>query len=321
MIRNWFRTLMAYLKTPPVVYQSQQLDELREELEFHLSSSAQDALEAGQSADEAKQTARDRFGDFESVTRECGEMSVSRHLFWHRVHLGLSLVLMCAVGYLLVRFGSDVHNSIASNGTSDNSQLGDLTGTVVDDRGEPIGAANVLAVVKTWPANGYRQQAYTTVTREDGSFALEGVYPPQEKYAVQIAVIADGHPLQSNYIPMTTGTLSAMKFQLPQSVRFELRFESQDGRPLAGVQAFPFERTDRDGNEHCVYFCSADPIVRRSGATGNVPMPNFLPGERVSVYVRFPDRDWETRELIVPTGEERVIVLNPDPADRSEQGI
>jgi hypothetical protein len=138
---------------------------------------------------------------------------------------------------------------------------------------------------------------------------------------VQIAVIADGHPLQSKYIPLTSGELAAVQFQLQQSLPFALRFETQEGQPLAGVQAFPFERTDRQGNEHCVYFCSADPIVRQSGTTGDVPMPNFLPGEAVSVYVRFPDRDWETRELIVPADGENVIVLKPDPAKQNEDGI
>lgn len=325
MLGNWFRTLISYLRLPIIAHADREKHDIREEIAFHLSSSAQDHLDSGLDSQESQQSALEQFGDVNSVVQDCCDVSISRHVFWHRVHQILTLGLICAVGFLFWSYAgpqSENHpkpSALAASGYSQAETSGDIQGTVTADDGQPVNAAHILAVVKTWPPNGFRQNSYLATTRADGTFLIENVYPPEQDYEVQIAAIADDRLLKSEYVSMRQGTLEPFRFQLTETPPFVLRFESSDGKPMAGVSAFPFERVDHSGNRHSVYFCSAEPIIQTSNSTGNVPMPHFLPGEQVTVYVRFPDSDWQTRQLTVPT-EEKAVVLTPTAKDRLDDG-
>lgn len=324
MIRNWLHTLFAYLHLPLVVHTAREMDDTREEIEFHLTSSVQENIDSGMDSQKSEQVALERFGDVNTVVENCCNVSISRHVFWHRVHQLLTLILICAVGSLwFFTRNKPVEKSnlsvLVASGYSLAETSGDIRGTVVTDHGKPVNAAHVLAVVKTWPAKGFRQNSYTATTRADGTFLIEDVYPPEQDYEVQIAALADNHLLQSEYISMRKGILEPFRFQLSETSPFVLRFETSDGKPIAGVSAFPFERVDHDGHEHCVYFSSAQPVVRLSNATGKISMPHFLPGEQVTVYVRFPNNDWQQRELRVPVGVNEVV-LNPPSNDQLDDG-
>ncbi|WP_298865925.1 carboxypeptidase-like regulatory domain-containing protein [uncultured Gimesia sp.] len=313
MIRNWFRTLLAYLHLPLFAHTVRETNEIREEIEFHLTSSVQENVDAGLNDQKSQQAALEQFGDVDSVVRDCCNVSISRHVFWHRIHQVLTLVLVCAVGSLwfYTRPNSAENpdlSTLAASGYSVAETSGDIRGTVVAEHGKPVNAAHVLAVIKTWPPNGFRQNSYTATTRADGTFIIKDVYPPEQDYEVQIAAIADDHLLQSEYITMQKGTLEPFCFQINKTSPFVLRFESSDGTPIVGVSAFPFERVENDGHEHSVYFCSAQPIVRKSNAAGKISMPHFLPGEQVTVYVRFPDSDWQQRRLTVPDNANDVVL-------------
>ena len=327
MLRDFIGALVSYLRTPPMIQAAQAKRDLREELEFHLTSSVRDQMAKGSSSQQSQQVALQRFGDVTAVVRDCCEVAISRGVFWHRVHQGITFALICVVVVLAYRMRStpEVTPSIESPytmtaaGYSLAETRGDIAGLVVDERGQGVNAAHILAVVKTWPPNGYRQQAYTATCQGDGTFEIQNVYPPQQEYEIQIAAIAEGRLLQSEYISMTTGTLEPIRFQLSASTPLALRFESDSGQPIEGVSAFPFKRVDHGGKRHVVYFDSADPIIRESGATGSVAMPHFLPGEQATVFVRFPDCEWQTRELVVPAGEQ-AVVLKPSSKERSESG-
>jgi len=318
MFRTWLRTLLSYLRTPPTVQAVKAREDLRDEIAFHLASSVSDHVDSGLDERHSRHAALDEFGDIRSVFRECGEVSVSRHLLFHRVHVVVTAGLLIAVALLVWRSKPDrrpdlmthVRFAQAPTGYPVSETDGDIRGDVTGEDGEPVSAAHVLAVVKTWPPNGFRQQAYMATTRSDGSFFFEDVYPTKHDYEVQIAALADGRLLCSRYIPMTTGTLESLDFRLERTTPFALRFESGDGIPIAGVSVFPAERIEHDGDRHSVYFCSADPIVRESGATGSVSMPHFRPGEQATVFVRFPDSDWQQRQLVIPR-EASVIVVTP----------
>lgn len=324
MLRNWLRALISYLQAPTVVRAADEKSELREEIEFHLTSSVQEHIDGGMASQQSQQAALERFGDVRAVLDDCSEESVAQHVVWHRIHQAVTVALVSAVallGYLALRtptarsVKSELSTSPAllhASGYSLVETHGDITGSVVGDRGEPLEAAHLLAVVKTWPPNGYRQQSYMATTRADGTFALEDVYPPEHDYEVQIAAIADGRLLKSEYTTLTKGTLKPFRFQLGETTPFALRFEADDGAPVVGVSAFPFERIDSDGQRHCVYFCSADPIVRESSAIGHVSMPHFLPGEQATIFVRFPNSDWQKRQLVVPNDEQVVVLTGED---------
>ena len=194
--------------------------------------------------------------------------------------------------------------------TSQNVIDGDIRGLVTDERGVALDAAQVLAVVKTWPPGGFEQKSFVATTRRNGRFELENVYPTDREYEIQIAVIADGRLMNSRYISDGSGPLEPQRFQLDSSAPFAVRFESEGGHPIPGVSVFPFERVDRGGQLHCVYFCSAEPITRKSDASGDVAVPHFAPGERATLYVQFPNSEWQTREFVVPS-EDGVVVLRP----------
>ncbi len=325
MFRHWFRTLISYLRLPLIAHADRELHDLREEIEFHLSSSATDHHSEGMDPRQSQQTALEQFGDVKAVVEDCCDVSLSRHLFWHRLHQLLTLGLVVAMAWLIwIYFPSEnqppsISTQLAASGYLESETTGDIKGTVVAEDGQPLSDTHILAVVKTWPPHGFRQNSFTAVTRPDGTFLIENVYPPGQEYEVQIAAIADAHLLKSAYISMRTGTLEPLHFQLTKSAAMVLHFESNAGTPLAGVSAFPFERTDQSGQEHCIYFCSAQPVVRQSNQEGNLSMPHFLPGEQVTVYIQFPGDEWQTRELTVPT-DNQAVILTPEPSSRLNDG-
>jgi hypothetical protein len=166
----------------------------------------------------------------------------------------------------------------------------------------------VLAVVKTWPEDGFQQKAHTAVTRQDGRFLVEDVYPDHSDYEVQIAVLADGRVMQSSYFSEQNGPLEPAQFQLRPSSPVAVRFEARDGSPVRGVEVFPFQRVAQDGAEDSIYFCSAKPIVRRSDAAGQVSLPYFSPGDEATVYLKGPDGEWNTHDFAVAETEQIVVI-------------
>jgi hypothetical protein len=171
----------------------------------------------------------------------------------------------------------------------------------VDEASRPIERAHILAVVKTWPNNGYRQQAHTAITDSQGNFSIEDVCPLDANYEVQLAVIADGRSLESVYVEDGRGQLEPFAFQLAGTHPFQVRFRGPDGLPLANVEVFPHRRVDDAGLDHFVYFQGSEPIVQRTDKTGSVPMTYFRSGERATMYFRAPGGEWQTRDLKVPT--------------------
>jgi hypothetical protein len=188
---------------------------------------------------------------------------------------------------------------------------GDVIGRVVDDESRPIANAHVLAVVKTWPLQSYRQLAYVALTTADGSFEINDVYPTDENYEIQIAVVADGRVLESNYVDLRKSVLPPVEFQLAATAPLAVRLESATGRPLEGVEVFPFQRIEPDGARHVVYFCSAGPVIRQTDAQGRVRLPYFSPGDEAAVYVRPPGGEWGALSFPVPEDPEQVVLRIP----------
>ena len=301
MIRRWWGEVRDYVTSPRGV-PDRVSESIRDEISFHLSETAARQVEQGIPVDEACRSAMTRFGDVDGVVRECAADSLATHSRWHRRHLALTVVLVIGAA-ILGAWSYRVLNAPPWIGD------GDLVGQVVDELGKPVAGAHVLAVVKTWPQQAFRQLAYTAITGDDGMYRIDNVYPLDEKYAVQIAVIADERLLKSNYIDLRDGQLDPLNFKLQSTTPLAVRFESSDGRPMMGVHVFPCSRTDVNGQEHLVYFCSAGPIVEESDAEGRVTLPYFSPGDRAALYVRPPDGDWSTHETSIDASGEVVVRL------------
>jgi hypothetical protein len=303
MIRRWWGEVRDYVTSPRGV-PDRVSESIRDEIAFHLSESVVRRIEQGAPPEEAYDASLRRFGPIEGVVRDCANDAVEVHSRWHRRHLAFTLLLLVGAAGI----GAWAYRAInAPPWIGD----GDLVGQVVDELGKPVAGAHVLAVVKTWPQQAFRQLAYTAITGDDGMYRIDDVYPLDEKYAVQIAVIADERLLKSNYIDPRDGELEPIDFQLQRTTPLAVRFESADGRPLVGVHVFPSSRTDASGAEHSIYFCSAAAIVEETDAEGRVTLPYFSPGDRAALYVRPPEGEWSTHEAAIDASGE-VVVRLPD---------
>jgi hypothetical protein len=277
---------------------------IHDELAFHLGEAMRDRMEQGVPAGEARATAVQRFGDIDAAIRGCHEAAASGFARWHRIHLALTALLVAAVAALAVVVATRLGRPPAVGD-------GDLIGRVVDDDSRPIANAHVLAVVKTWPQQSYRQLAYVATTTADGSFQINDAYPTDEDYEIQIAVVADGRLLESTYVNFRQGVLPPVEFKLSATAPLALRFESAAGRPLEGVEVFPFQRIEPDGARHVIYFCSAGPVIQETDAQGRVRLPYFSPGDEAAVYVRPPGGEWSARSFPIPSGPDQVVLRIP----------
>ena len=301
MLGRLWQSLRAYCQEPLSVTLAREQEELCEEIAFHVDRRIEDAAAEGMDPQQSRSAALQRFGDVPSVLAECSHANRRRQWIVHRLHQAITLLLVVATLILW---------SERSTRPPAMTPAGDIVGAVLAENGDVVDSAFVLAVVKTWPDGHYRQDSYVGITGPDGKFQIADVYPIDQEYEVQLAVVADGRRLESKYIDQASGSLPPQQFRLKNSETLALRFESDSGLPVAGVRVFPFERLDQDGQRHCVYFSSAEPIVRTSSESGDVPLPHFAPGDRATVYVCFPDGDWQTRELTVPKVDQ-VVVLRP----------
>lgn len=301
MIDRWINELRDYIGSPRGV-PDRVSESIRDEIAFHLSESVGRRIEQGTTAEEAYDASLEQFGPIDGVVRACTSDAADVHSRWHRRHLAFTAMLLAAAAAL----GAWTYRAInAPPWIGD----GDLVGQVVDETGKPVSGAHVLAVVKTWPQEAFRQLAYTTVTGDDGTYRIDDIYPLDEEYAVQIAVLADQRVLKSNYIDPRKGELEPIDFRLQGATPLAVRFESPDGCPMMGVHVIPSSRTDANGDMHGVYFCSAGPIVEETDADGRVTLPYFSPGDRAAFFVRPPGGEWLTEEAWIDASGEVVVQL------------
>lgn len=265
-------------------------------------------MASGMSEQDARRKAFERFGNASRYAAQCHLATVRGLATWHRLHLAMTIGLVAAVGWLWYRSTGPSSGSLMElaelppgiASMLDNDWTGDVRGRLVDERGKPIASAHVLVVVKTWPDQSYFQRAYTAASGPDGRFVIENVHPTDERYEVQIAAVADNRVLKSSYHQLTSGSLQPLEIELPASSGFGLKVESEQGGVLSGVEVLPHGRVEADGDEHIVYFDSAQPIIRITNAAGRVELPYFRTGDTATVMLRVPNGEWESREVIVP---------------------
>lgn len=303
-------SILDYVKTPVARQLNQTQAEIEEELNFHLRSRTDEYHAHGMSVSDSSTAAVDRFGDINRIASECRKESSTLPIWTHRVHLALTAGLMI-VATLLMFDVVRSRNVLARQEIRE----GDLGGVVLDEHGRPLIDAHVMVAIKWWPDNGFRQQCYMTRTDARGSFSIDDVYPAGTKHELQVAAIADGHLLTSQYITDQARSLNALSLRLARSTaRLTLQFQSTDGEPIAGVATFPHRRVEAAGDDHMVYFQSADRIVKQSDQSGKIELSHFQSGDLATVFVRFPkDDDWQTREIVVPESESVVVITPGEP--------
>jgi hypothetical protein len=315
MVGRFFNSLYRYLLAPAARTAEQFGDEIEEELSFHIAERTSEYLSSGLSEVGARRKALERFGDTSRYAVECHLATVGELATWHRLHLAATIALAALAGFLWFRAtpSAGIPAKLAQlppgiESMLDNDWTGDVRGRIVDDQGQPISGAHVLVVVKTWPDQSYFQRAYTRITGPDGQFLVEDVHPINERYAVQVAAIADNRVLKSSYRQHSRGPMESLEFELQASSGFRLKIEDEHGNTLSGVEVLPHGRVAAGGEEHIVYFDSAQPIVRVTDIHGRVDLPYFDPGDTATVMLRVPNREWETRDVLVPANGQDATV-------------
>ena len=327
------QALMAYLSAPLTIRAHDLDQQIKEELEFHLAERTREGTEQGLTESEARRAAEERFGDVPRISRECRGTAHSDLYLCHNLHLlttaGLAAALLIMVWFEIrepdaaVTIDQSVVPRLKA-ALSEREQTpdpaphsGDVSGQVVDEHGQPLEGAQVLVVVKTWPGGWYRQQPYSLVSDAAGRFRLEDVYDPSGQHAAFLAVLAPGRGLTSHYDLQESGNLEPVKIAVPAAGGLVVEFENADGAPVTDVEVQPHRRRDSLGGDHFVYFCSAGPVTEQSDVQGRVRLAYFNPGDKATLYVRFPQQDWEMREVVVPPPDE--VVKLPILSDNSDQ--
>lgn len=329
MWQQLFRTLLNYIRTPALLSKNATRSDIEDELSFHIAERTREYMAAGMTEHEAHQAACHRFGNPAHYVRECEQGATGGLTVCHRVHLMVTVALIIALTTLLLtRPTHTLHRgaSIALMPPGIESLLhhdwtGDITGQVLDQNGQPIADADILVVVKTWPNGSYFQRAYHARPTASGTFLIENVHPLNDRYAVLITAVAGQRELRSSYTVCEGGFFNRTVFTLPPAGGLTLQVATHEGRAIEGVEVLPHARLDAAGDEHLVYFDSAQPVVQRTNKAGRADLPYFQPGDLATLLLRFPRGDWETREFTVPAAGEVAVVRPSDPASNSMTAV
>lgn len=300
--------LLQYARAP-VARSAEEYDlAIEKEIAFHVAERTEEYIANGMPADQAKQSALNKFGDVARIASQCRVEAMGGLVAWHRLHFALTMGLIVAVASLSIsgmrrsndslRIAASLPPGIASMLNHD--WTGDVTGRVVNEEGQPIAGACVLVVVKTWPDNSYFQRSYSAICDNHGEFEIRRVHPRNEKYEVLVSAVADHRLLKSSYHSKSGGTLEPVQLELPTSSQFVLQIESEQGAVLHGIEILLQERMETNGSRHQVYFDSAQSLIKQTDEQGRVQLPYFQPGDTATVLVRTADRSWQPHELLVP---------------------
>jgi hypothetical protein len=336
MMWNPFRDLWRSRSEPAAI------EEIDEELTFHLQALVRNNLDKGMSFDEAWRNAQDRFGSFRRYSDDCRRITGTE---------GSALVLLATLGIIAVGLlmcwivyevrtlriervralrDENIARAVAAlrerppvereaRVNEVRSGWQDLAGSVTDPEGKPLAGADVAVILKTWPGGSYRQQAFSTQSNNEGRFHLPELIPPQGKYAIHVAALKQGYAFSSTYQLIRDGQdqpREPVVLKLHQGSPATLVVKDEQGRPVADARVVPASRESPAGAAHLVYFHSSEPLRRVADARGRVRLAWFEPGDRAEVYVQRPGHDWELHSIQVPQHGE-VVVISDGPAEQS----
>jgi Bacterial Ig-like domain len=74
--------------------------EIIDELDFHIAMRTEEGLRTGLAPEAARESALARFGDFAAIHQRCRRALLGERIMWQRFQIGLSIVLLLAVGWL-----------------------------------------------------------------------------------------------------------------------------------------------------------------------------------------------------------------------------
>ena len=334
----WHRaTRHAHSDEPP-----QQDGEVGDELMFHFRELVNEHIAEGLSFDAAWERSEQQFGPMRRYADECRTaQAVAPNKRRYVVGLALTAAVTLVAWLFMeahrlpqrdelrllraefdsLRNEQNVRHVDASRGSPARRIAGgfDLTGAVLDDTGRPVAQATVLVIRKTWPGGGYRQEAFTATTNDEGRFDLPEFVPADDQYGIQVAALKDGFAFQSAYqlkdrTPIERPDPIALRLQ--RSSHVTLVVHDENGEPIANARVIPSARKPRDGAGHLVYFHGSESVQSATDATGRVTLNCFVAGDQAEIFLQLPGEDWTNREFEVSTADQVVDL----PAKWSEGG-
>jgi hypothetical protein len=306
-------------------------DEVGDELMFHFRKLVDEKLADGLAFDVAWERAEEQFGPMRRYDNECRSGQLAQRLKWRNL-AALVLVVIVSVAcwsavesrrqteVLLLREQIDLLRQERESRSAESGVTGpvpriaggfDLTGTILDDDDRPLEQATVLIIRKTWPGGGYRQEAFTATTNDDGQFSFPEFVPADDQYGIQVAALKEGFAFQSAYQlkdkkPIEMPDRIALRLQRASQVTLVVR--DGNGQPIANAGVIPSARSAPGRSDQFIYFQGSEQIQKMTDAEGRVSLNYFLTGDQAQVYVRLPGDEWDLREFAV-SGDNQVVDL------------
>ena len=311
-------------------------DEVGDELMFHFRKLVDEGLSEGLSFDAAWEKAEQQFGPMRRYHDECRAGQLAHRGKWRKLAAVAVVTVAFISGWSFVescrpnekgdvpslreevarlRHAQEAGRAAAGSGESPRRIAGgfDLTGTILDNNDHPLEQATVLIVRKTWPGGGYRQEAFTATTNDDGHFRLPEFVPADDQYAIQVAALKEGFAFQSAYqlkdkLPIEKPDPIFLRLERAAPVTLVVR--AVNGEPIANARVIPSARTPPGGKDEFIYFLGSEQVQKTTDAEGRVHLNYFLSGDRAMVYLKLPGDHWGPREFEI-SGENQVVDLTP----------
>lgn len=320
-------------------------DEVGDELMFHFRKLVDEKLAEGLVFDAAWEEAEKQFGPMRRYEYECRTGKLARHDKQRTLAVLVGVAVVAAAGWSGLHLHwqreqdelRSLHYEVAllrqeqsariaqtsRNGPSRRIAGGfDLTGTIVDTNDDPVENATLLIIRKTWPEGGYRQEAFTATTNDEGRFALPEFVPAGEQYGIQVAALKDGFAFQSAYqlkdkTPIAKPDPIALRLERASQVVLVVR--DGNGQPIANAGVIPSARTRPGGKDQIIYFHGSEQVQKTTDSQGCVNLNYFLTGDQATVYVHVPGDEWQSREFEV-SSENQVVDLATSGAGVEKDG-
>ena len=305
--------------------------EIDEELMFHLRALVDEELAKGTAFDAAWSAAQDRFGSLPHYAQACRDIPLEDRLMWQRFSMAGFVVLGLLVGWLALEVRTLRHDqsalleaNLAKSAAMEklvqkpSEQRHAITGQVVDRDGQPIDAARLLVILKTWPNDRYRQDDFSTTTDERGQFRLPNLVPSHGQYAILVAAVKNGYALTSNYHLQPEGehrSVDPVTLRCERASQITLVVHDDQGRPAAHARVAPSSRQSADGTSHLIYFQNCEAVQTASDAEGRVALGCFRRGDTAQIYLQMPGKDWQSCAFTIPKEGDTVDVSAARSAD------
>jgi hypothetical protein len=301
-------------------------DDVKEELMFHLCSQVEENRARGMSENDAWADAQQRFGSVDRYAKETWRIDMGTKLLIQRVAIGGMVVLFFLCGWLWVeveRLHAQnqsltgqyenikqrneqvlqlVQNIVPAKAENAEPRMSDFTGTVMDDSGKPLADADLLVILKTWPGGRYMQEDFYAKSNSEGHFTFPKLVPVASKYAVQVAAAKKGYAFKSAY-QLKQGTAAkdpeAVKFKLEKALPLTLVIHDKSDQPIKGAVVVPNSRKPKIGQEQSVYYQASEPLRCESNEKGEVSVPYFAAGDKVTIYLAMPGQEPQPHSFVV----------------------